>query len=339
MPYLPHRWRWTQPRLATIYSIWRCKCGHQQKNRSHGRAECCGPFGKEKAPNVQQPPIEGASSARFGQKVACAPSQSIPHALQHRPPMQFGGFPGQQPGFASFIVRGYSARAKMAQRCVPVSGSSIGVPSPHSPSRDEYGRRGISWSALRHPWKGRVPHFWATELVCTPGSVRPTTPPWLLEDPELEEAASIAGLPPTVVGWVDHVAIPICATTQKVLVGMIQRITAQIIQVIWQAGFKVNWDKGKTECLANFRGPGAPQVRKEIFIEQQGKSEIETPHGLTDSPQSQVVGSYTHFGTRVGQDLNMAGEIDRQIGQAQTAFRMLQNPIFRNKRISIHTSH
>ena len=40
-------------------------------------------------------------------------SRVLPHALQHRPPMQFGGFPGQQPGFASFIVRGYSARAKM----------------------------------------------------------------------------------------------------------------------------------------------------------------------------------------------------------------------------------
>ena len=121
------------------------------------------------------------------------------------------------------------------------------------------------------------------------------------------------------------------------LVGMIQRITAQIIQVIWQAGFKVNLDKGKTECLANFTGPGAPQVRKEIFIEQQGKIEIETPHGLTDSPQLQVVGSYTHLGKCMGQDLNMAGEIDRQIGQAQTAFRMLQKPIFHNKRISIHT--
>ena len=40
-------------------------------------------------------------------------SRVLPHALQHRPPMQFGGFPGQQPGFASFIARGFSARAKM----------------------------------------------------------------------------------------------------------------------------------------------------------------------------------------------------------------------------------
>ena len=116
-----------------------------------------------------------------------------------------------------------------------------------------------------------------------------------------------------------------------------QRVTEKVVQLVWQSGFKINLDKGKTECIATLRGKGAPQVRKQIFIEQAGKIGIEVPAGLTQSPFLQVVGRYTHLGTCIGQDLNTGGEIERRIGQAQTAFRTLQKPIFRNKRIRIAT--
>ncbi len=319
-------------------------------------------------------------------------SRVLPHALQHRPPMQFGGFPGQQPGFASFIVRGYSACAKMhrlSDACILLDlraafhhlirhlamemgneefpealSNALRQDGFSSATVQQHCRQGerpgplplpthlgkltadlhrFTWYTLAgtnqvsHTHRGTRPGSPFADLGFNAymGQIMLSIQQVLLEDRELEEAAELAGLPPTVVGWVDDVAIPICATSPQLLVEMIQRITERIIQVVWQAGFKINLDKGKTECLANFRGHGAPLIRKRVFIEQEGKIEINTPPGLTESPSLSVVGRYTHLGTCLGQDLNMAGEIGRRIGQAQTSFRMLLRPVFRNKRISI----
>ena len=107
---------------------------------------------------------------------------------------------------------------------------------------------------------------------------------------------------------------------------------------MWKAGLTVNLEKGKTECIANLRGRGAPQLRKEIFVVQQGSIPLEAPDGFPQTnPTLKVVGQYNHLGTCMGQELNMKGEIDRRVGQAQTAFRLLQKPVFKNRRISVRT--
>lgn len=160
----------------------------------------------------------------------------------------------------------------------------------------------------------------------------------ILQDRELEEAMTQAGLPPTIVGWVDDIAIPICACSPQKLLGMIQRTCEKVIEVMWRAGLTVNLDKGKTECIVNLRGTGAPQTRHDLFVQQEGRIHIEVPEGFcAQSTTLQVVGQYSHLGTCIGQELCMRGEVDRRIGQAQTAFRMLQKPIFKNRRISVRT--
>jgi len=160
----------------------------------------------------------------------------------------------------------------------------------------------------------------------------------LLEDSELEIAAAQAQLPPTVVGWVDDIAIPICATTPMKLLEMVQRTGERVITVTKKAGLTVNLDKGKTECVANFRGHGAPQMRKELFVDKGGKVALHPAEVQDDgSMELQVVGVYTHLGTCVGQDLNMKGEVHRRIGQAQSSHRLLQKSVFQNKRISKKT--
>lgn len=106
----------------------------------------------------------------------------------------------------------------------------------------------------------------------------------------------------------------------------------------WKAGFKANLDKGKTECVANYRGAGAPRARYETFVQNGGQLSLQLSPGVGGPNVSlQVVGLYTHLGTCFGQDLNMKGEVRRRIGQAQTSFRLLQKSIFRNKRISCRT--
>lgn len=53
----------------------------------------------------------------------------------------------------------------------------------------------------------------------------------LLEDADLEAAAHVAGLPPTVIGWVDDIAIPMCALTAATLSTMMQRICNKVIEI------------------------------------------------------------------------------------------------------------
>ena len=322
-------------------------------------------------------------------------ARMLPHAIRNQPPMQFGGFPGQQPGFASFIVRAYAARAKMhglneaclfidlraafhhllRQLSLPMrdcrfpdalvralrqDGHNVEELQQQSGNADRFGPlplpghlgkivadlhqstwytiNGSHYTSRTH--RGTRPGSPYADLGFNTfmGQIMLEIQQALLEDSELEIAAAQAQLPPTVVGWVDDIAIPMCATTPMKLLEMIQRTCERVITVTKKAGLMVNLDKGKTECVANFRGHGAPQMRKELFVDKGGKVALHPAEVQDDgSMELQVVGAYTHLGTCFGQDLNMKGEVLRRIGQAQSSYRLLQRSVFQNKRISKKT--
>ena len=322
-------------------------------------------------------------------------SRALPHAINSRPPMQYGGFPGQQPGFASFVVRAYAARAKMfglsdaclfvdlraafhhllRQLSLPMEDKKFPEALTKALHADGHDVDELQHQCYIHDRFGPISlpkHLgkivndlhqftWYTlsgsnEASKTNRGTRPGSPyadlgfntfmgqimleiqQMLLEDADLEEAAHLAGLPPTVVGWVDDIAIPMCALTASTLSTMMRKICDKVIAIAWKAGFKANLDKGKTECVATYRGVGAPRERYETFVQNNGQLPLQVPHGVGgDAASLQVVGLYTHLGTCLGQDLNMKGEVTRRIGQAQASFRMLQKSIFKNRRISRST--
>ena len=322
-------------------------------------------------------------------------ARMLPHAIRHQPPMQFGGFPGQQPGFASFIVRAYAARAKMhglSEACLFIDlraafhhllrqlslpmrdcqfpdalvralqqdGHKVDELQKQSGNTERFGPIPLpdhlgkivadlhqsTWYTINgshntsRTHRGTRPGSPYADLGFNTfmGQIMLEIQQALLEDSELEIAAAQAQLPPTVVGWVDDIAIPICATTPMKLLEMIQRTCERVITVTKKAGLTVNLDKGKTECVANFRGHGAPQMRKELFVDKGGKVALHPAEMQDDgSMELQVVGVYTHLGTCFGQDLNMKGEVLRRIGQAQSSHRLLQRSVFQNKRISKKT--
>lgn len=289
--------------------------------------------------------------------------------------MQYGGFPGQQPGFASFIIRAYATRARhfgLNDACLfidlraafhhLVRQLSLVMPDPEftetlrtTLAKDGYNpdilqeqcynseRFGplplpahlgkivedlhtFTWYSIRgsqqpsRTFRGTRPGSPYADLGFNSfiGQIMLELQEYLLQDWELEEAMTQAGLPPAIVGWVDDIAIPICACSPRQLLGMIQRTGEKVIDLMWRAGLTVNLDKGKTECIANLRGTGDPQARHDLFVQQEGRIRIEVPEGFgAQSPTLQVVGQYSRLGTCIGQELCTRGEVDRRIGQAQ----------------------
>ena len=205
-------------------------------------------------------------------------SRILPVALHNRPPMQFGGFPGQQPGFASFIVRAYSAKAKLhrmsdaclfldlraafhhllRQMAMDMEDKTIPEALRSTLAKDGYDEVALQSTATSTERLAPLPlsdHLrkltadlhqftWYTiagssRVSHTHRGTRPGSPfadlgfnaymgqimlgiqQILLEDADLEASARIAGLPPTVVGWVDDIAIPLCAVTPAILIEII----------------------------------------------------------------------------------------------------------------------
>lgn len=316
----------------------------------------------------------------------------LPHAEAQKLPSQFGGFPGQQPGFATCAVRTFANICKHAElndACIYLDLRSafhhlirqlaIEMPDPALPlpvrralEADGLPVADIEARAADPNQYGKLPlpeHLnalvadlhqftWFTlqgsdRPVWTHRGTRPGSPyadlgfntfmgqlmvgirEILFEHRILEEACDIAGLEPIVVGWVDDIAIPLAATTPGDLCSLIQSVTEQVLSLMCKAGFQINMDRGKTECIATFRGRGAPAMRSQIFVEEQGTLPVFEADG--QSPESKslhLVGKYVHLGTCMAQEQNFDLEIRRRIGIAQTAFRMLARPVFRNKRIS-----
>ena len=320
----------------------------------------------------------------------------IPHAEIGRLPSQFGGFPMQQPGFATSTVRTFATVCKaygVNDACIYFDIRSafhhllrqfaMDMPNPQLPAtlQNVLEQDGFNVAAmdrrigdphqlgklpLPHPLDKLVAdlHQYTWFSICgsdtptwTHRGTRPGSPyadlgfnafmgqlmvgirEMLYEQRSFEEACNITGLEPIVVGWVDDIAIPLAAVTPQDLCDLIVTVTERVLSIMRQAGLQINMDRGKTECIATFRGKGAPGMRQQVFIQEQGVLPVQVPSqdGRFDTQPLHLVGKYVHLGTCMAQEQNFDLEIKRRIGIAQSAFRTLARPIFRNRRISCHS--
>ena len=316
----------------------------------------------------------------------------IPHAEIGRLPSQFGGFPMQQPGFATSTVRTFAMVCKaygVNDACIYFDIRSafhhllrqlaMDLPNQNLPAilQSTLEQDGFSTEALArrigdpnqlgklplpHPLDKLVADLhqfaWFSTCESTPiwthRGTRPGSPyadlgfnafmgqlmvgirEMLYEQRSFEEACNITGLEPIVVGWVDDIAIPLAAVTPQDLCDLIVTVTEKVLSIMRQAGLQINMDRGKTECIATFRGKGAPGMRQQVFVQEQGVLPVPvyTQDGQCNTQFLHLVGKYVHLGTCMAQEQNFDLEIRRRIGIAQSAFRTLARPIFRNRRIS-----
>ena len=317
----------------------------------------------------------------------------LPFAEAHRLPTQFGGFPGQQPGFATSTVRTFAniCRAhNLCDACIYFDLRSgfhhllrqfaMDLQDPKFPhplqevlDQDGFSLEELCNRAADSDQLGKLPlpdHLnqmlsdlhqftWFSikgdgEPVWTHRGTRPGSPyadlgfnafmgqlmvgiqEMLHHHRCFEEACNITGLEPVVVGWVDDIAIPLAALNPTDLCDLIKTVTEQVLLTMHRAGLQINMDRGKTECIATFRGRGAPSMRKQVFIDDKGTLPVvvEKNKGQPAEYDLHLVGKYVHLGTCMAQEQNFDLEIKRRIGIAQSAFRLLARPVFKNRRIS-----
>eukprot|EP00435_Cladocopium_sp_Y103_P017531 s2213_g4.t1 len=110
-------------------------------------------------------------------------------------------------------------------------------------------------------------------------------------------------IPP--IAWMDDIAVGLAAPTAPQLRSLVEQSITAIHSVFRAKGFTMNLDRGKTEVIVMYRGPGAVACRTALFA---------TGH----VPQI-TVASDTHILT-----------VKSRLGAARQAFEQMKRPIFCN---------
>ena len=135
------------------------------------------------------------------------------------------------------------------------------------------------------------------------------------------------------IAWMDDVAICLTASLATELVPLIQDTTKIVHTAFQKRGLTLNLDKGKTELIVMFRGPGAVAQRTLLFdIDRQPTITTSTAtHILT----MRVASSYRHLGVRFAMSLDYDQEVSARVGSAHQAFLQMKTTIFSNKAIPL----
>ena len=155
----------------------------------------------------------------------------------------------------------------------------------------------------------------------------------LLNNESCMEGSRALGVTIPPVAWMDDVAIPLTTATPEALVPLVQQVTATVHTLFRERGLTLNLDKGKTEAVLCFRGPGSDAMRLKLFdTERQPIIVVKTEsHILT----LRVVPSYKHLGALYSMNVDVGREIRARIGSARQAFEEMKKPLFVNKRLSV----
>jgi hypothetical protein len=94
-------------------------------------------------------------------------------------------------------------------------------------------------------------------------------------------------------------------------------------------GLRLNCSPGKTEAIVQFRGPNAPALRRQRFIDGFGQLPIDGKESL------RIVSQYTHLGIIVAQHSDLSADLSYKIGKASSAIRSMSRALFYNRRLSV----
>ena len=131
----------------------------------------------------------------------------------------------------------------------------------------------------------------------------------------------------------DDVAISLATVQTSQLIPLIQDTVVAVHEAFKQRGLTLNLDKGKTEVIVVFRGPGANSCRTSLFdVESQPSIVVATP---THILRLRVRASYKHLGVRFEMSLDYEQEVKSRIAAARQAFAAMRKQIFLNKAIPV----
>ena len=137
--------------------------------------------------------------------------------------------------------------------------------------------------------------------------------------------------PPIV--WMDDIAISLATLTAPQLVPLIQYTLDAVHNAFRCRGLTINLEKGKSEILVMFRGPGAVQCRTQMFDIDHAPTIMVTT--ATHILNVKVTTNYKHLGVRFAMNLDYEQEVLARIGAARQAFEQMRKAIFLNDAIPV----
>ena len=149
--------------------------------------------------------------------------------------------------------------------------------------------------------------------------------------PLLQQAHSSLGIPAPIVAWVDDIALPLPCSKAVELDTLLQQTMKVVHSVFHGFGLRLNCNRGKTEAVVQYRGPGAPAKRRDRFIHE--FSQLDIP----GHPSLHIATHYTHLGLVVAQNCELRQDLKTKLGKAAAAFRSMGRAIFHNKKLAIQT--
>lgn len=155
----------------------------------------------------------------------------------------------------------------------------------------------------------------------------------LMESEDFVAGANAMGTFTPPIAWMDDVAISLATVTAPQLEPLIQYTLGAVHDAFRRRGLTLNLERGKSEIIVMFRGPGAVQCRTGMFDTDHSPTITATTD--THILNVKVTTSYKHLGVRFAMNLDYSQEVLARIGAARQAFEQLRKPIFQSAAIPV----
>ena len=155
----------------------------------------------------------------------------------------------------------------------------------------------------------------------------------LLNEPSYATGCHMIGVYTPQIAWMDDVAMPLATATPDALAPLVTKVLATVHTFFQSRGLTLNLDRGKTEAVLCFRGPGADAHQSKMFdIDHPPVIVVDTD---THILSLRVVPAYKHLGAQFTVGLDVQAEIAARMCSARQAFEEMKVPIFLNKRLPV----
>ena len=132
--------------------------------------------------------------------------------------------------------------------------------------------------------------------------------------------------------WADDLSVPVITEDASTLIPTLQRITGRIHALFERRGLLLNMNKNKTAAVVSFRGPSAPDFRRQYLLHAQPGCYVNVGSGR--EVWLFFTGNYKHLGSIFCAEGHMAREVQARLGMASSTYHQLWRPIFSNGALS-----
>eukprot|EP00435_Cladocopium_sp_Y103_P051720 s604_g16.t1 len=136
------------------------------------------------------------------------------------------------------------------------------------------------------------------------------------------------------ISFVDDVAYCVHTDTPAALSPALQCLASCLHDVARLRGLNLNYNKGKTEVMMHYAGPGSRKVRSQIWHQQHATLPVVTEKGTSFL---HVVHEYKHLGSFVQDYAVNTKDARLRVAQAKQAVAQLQRSFFGKRNISTST--